>query len=466
MHVENHTADQINNAFSVKRAFFDNGNTRDYQFRLQSLKKLRNNIHELQDELTKAMAQDFGKPSYDVFIGEIGVALSEVTYAINNLDRWMAPVSVNTPITIMPASSRIYSDPKGVVAIFSPWNYPFNLSVIPLVGAIAAGNCVLLKVASETPYTSLVTEKLIRLTFDPEHVSVVMGEGSAIGKLMFDNCIFNHVFFTGSPTVGKWIMAQAAATLTPVTLELGGKSPTIVDKTANLPVAINRILWAKYSNAGQTCLAPDYLLLHEDIKDTFIAKFKAQIEKLYGTDPSKSASFARIVNTKRFDRLIELLGDGNIIHGGNSIASERYIEPTVMLVDDLNQQIMGEEIFGPILPIIIWKNREELLPIIRRNRYPLTCYVYTSDTTLEKFIIENVEFGSGAINDSMAQFANHNMPFGGVQTSGIGKYHGKYSFDTFSNQKPVLKTWTWIDLPLRYIPYTKWKWSLARLFMR
>jgi aldehyde dehydrogenase (NAD+) len=464
--MDNPTALQIKNVYDTQRVFFDKGLTRSFRFRIDSLRKLHENIIKLEKEITDALHSDLGKASYDSYISEIGVTLSELTYCIKNLSEWMAPVTIPTPIAIQPASSKIYNDPKGIVAIFAPWNYPFNLAIIPLVGAVAAGNCVMLKVASETPATSAVLEKLIAMTFDPFHVSLLQGEGRVVGEIMFDHCEFNHVFFTGSQTVGKWIMSQAAKTLTPVTLELGGKSPTIVDKSADIDIAVRRIAWAKFANLGQTCIAPDYILVHQDVKAVFIEKMIARVKSVYGEDAQTSPLLSKLVNQTRFQKVSSYLRDGEVLHGGGTNSSLSVIEPTIMMISDPDSPIMKEEIFGPIMPILVWKDEQDLLSIIRKNRYPLSCYVYTSDRKLEKFVIDHIEFGSGCVNDSMAHFANHHMPFGGIQSSGMGKYHGKYSFLTFSNQKPMLKTWTIIDMPLRYFPFSTWKWKLAKMFLR
>ncbi|MBK9734153.1 MAG: aldehyde dehydrogenase family protein [Saprospiraceae bacterium] len=465
MSVKNHSISAIKSAFDLKRSFFDQGFTKTYDFRRRSLLALKSGIIKYEGDILAALKSDFQKPSYEAYIGEIGVTTDDINHALKHLRSWMEVQHVGTPITIQPASSKIYSDPLGVVLIFSPWNYPFNLMMIPLIGAIAAGNCVILKPAHETANTAIVIEKIISEIFDPQHVSVVMGEGKAMGELLLDNFHFNHIFFTGSPGVGKWIMEKAAKTLTPVTLELGGKSPTIVDKTANLKVALNRIVWAKYFNCGQTCTSPDYILVHKDIKEAFLRGVVDKIKEFYGDDPQKSPYYPRMVNDARFKAVSNYLSQGGLVSGGRTDASERYIEPTVLDIQDLNVPIMQQEIFGPVMPVIEWSNKEELIEIIRKNRYPLTCYIFSEDKGLVDFIIERVEFGSGCINDTMAQFANPNFPFGGVQTSGIGKYHGKYSFDTFSNLKPILKTSTFIDPDLRYPPYTSFKMKLARWFL-
>jgi len=465
MEIVNHSFQEIKESFDKKRTFFDLGHTKSYEFRRNALINLRNAIIKYKSEILDALYADFKKPSYEAYIGEIGVTTDDINFALKHLAQWMEVQHVPTPLTIQPASSKIYADPKGVVLIFAPWNYPFNLTMIPLIGAIAAGNCVMLKPAHETPHTAKVMEKIITTTFDQSFVSVIMGEGRQIGEILLDNFTFNHIFFTGSPNVGKWIMAKAARTLTPVTLELGGKSPTIIDKTANLKVTLNRLVWAKYFNCGQTCTSPDYILVHKDIKEQFITGLKAKIKEFYGEDPQKSPYYPRMVNRTRFDVVSKYLSQGKLISGGRVDAADNYIEPSIIELDNLEVPVMQEEIFGPIMPIITWSDKSEILTIVRKNRYPLTCYVFAEDKALIDFVIKNIEFGSGCINDTMAQFANSHFPFGGVQTSGIGKYHGKYSFETFSNLKPILSTSTWIDPDLRYPPHTSLKMKLAKWFL-
>lgn len=456
---------EVKEAFERKRKFFDEGHTRSYAFRRSNLETLRKAILSHKEDIIHAMKNDFGKPSFEAYIGEVGVAIDDINYALKHLHSWMKDKSVPTPIGILPATSRIIYEPKGVVMIFSPWNYPFNLTIIPLIGAIAAGNCVLVKPAHETPNMAALIQKIIHENFSPDHISVVLGEGRVLGELLLNNFTFNHIFFTGSANTGKWVMEKAARTLTPVTLELGGKSPVIIDGTANLKVALNRIAWAKYFNAGQTCTSPDYILVHRDIKEAFVKGLKEKIISFFGDDPQNSSNYCRLVNEVRCRKLISYLEQGELVHGGRYSVSDKYIEPTIILLDNLDVPVMQEEIFGPILPIITWENMEELLTIIRKNRYPLTCYIFSENKSLIDYILERVEFGSGCINDTMAQFANPNFPFGGVMTSGIGKYHGQYSFDTFSNAKPVLKSMTLIDITMRYPPYTAFKRKIAELFL-
>jgi aldehyde dehydrogenase (NAD+) len=411
------------------------------------------------------MYLDYKKPVTEAFIGDIGVVIEDIKVAINELKYWMQDKYIPTPITIQPAKSKLVYEPKGVVLIIGPWNYPFNLVITPLIGAIAAGNCVILKPAHETPHTALLIEKIINEIYPAEYISVVLGEGKVVGELLLQNFTFNHIFFTGSVNTGKWIMAQAARTLTPVTLELGGKCPAIVDESARLKTTIRRIVWAKYFNAGQTCLSTDYILVHQSIKDKFLAGVVDAIKEIYGEDPSQSADFCRIVNKERTQKIIRYLENANIVHGGRYDIEQCYIEPTVMMVDDLDAPIMKEEIFGPLMPIVVWQTKEDLLAIIRKNRYPLACYIFSEKKSFIDYIIHNVEFGGGCVNNALVHYGNNLLPFGGVMFSGMGRYHGKFSFDTFSHAKPIVSSTSLVDLHIWYPPYSDTKTKLIEKFV-
>ncbi|MFZ1751402.1 MAG: aldehyde dehydrogenase family protein [Saprospiraceae bacterium] len=455
----------ISNVFDSQRAYFDEGNTKSYTFRLQALKQLKATIIKHKDEVIQAMYDDYKKPLLEAYIGDIAVVMEELNHTIKHLSHWMEEQHTSTPITIQPAGSKVIYEPKGLILIFAPWNYPFNLAITPLIGAIAAGNCTIVKVAHETPHTARVIAKIIEEAFENHHVFCLQGEGKAMGELLFQHFTFNHVFFTGSATTGKWIMEQAAKTLTPVTLELGGKCPSIVDKTARLDIAVNRIVWSKYFNAGQTCLATDHVLVHESVKDKFIAKVKEKVRAFYGDDPKSSPDFARIVNQTRTEKLVKYLTQGSLEYGGQYDIQQSYISPTAMVVDDLDLPIMKEEIFGPILPIIVWKNPEDILSIVRRNRYPLACYVFSENSSFIEWIHQNIEFGGGCVNNAMVHYGNSNQPFGGVMSSGIGKYHGIYSFQTFSNAKPIVSSTSLAEMHVWYPPYTPIKKKIVELFV-
>lgn len=455
---------EIEKAFSSKKEYFDKGATKSYNFRITQLKKLKYSISKYESKIIDALHNDMHKPEMEAYISEIGVMYEEISFIIKHLKRWMKPQSQHTPMVLHPSSSKIYSEPLGVVLIIGPWNYPFQLLIAPLAGAIAAGNCAIIKPSDNTKHTTAVIQEMISETFDENYISVVTGPGAMVGPQLIEKYPFNHIFFTGSPNVGKQIMAMASKHLTPVTLELGGKSPAIVDKDVDLDIAAKCITWAKFFNAGQTCVCPDYLLVQEDIKYELIEKIKHYIKTFYGDKPEKSGDLTHIVNEKRFNVLIGYLNGVNIIYGGQYHSQDRFITPT--LVDQIpeNHPIMEEEIFGPILPILTFKHIEDIIPIVRKHRYPLACYIFTKNKTTERFIIENIEFGGGCINNALVHLANPNLPFGGVGNSGMGQYHGKDSFDVFSHYKSMLKTSTIIDPPLRYPPYTKTKRKWAARF--
>lgn len=455
---------EIKKAFVSKREYFDKGYTKSYEFRIAQLKKLKKSISKYESQIIEALHKDMHKPEMEAYISEIGVMYEEISFIIRNLKKWMNPKKQYTPLVLHPSTSKIYAEPLGVVLIIGPWNYPFQLLIAPLAGAIAAGNCAIIKPSDNTRNTATVIEQMIKETFDESYISVVTGPGAMVGPLLIEKYSFNHIFFTGSPSVGKQIMSMASKHLTPVTLELGGKSPAIVDKNVNIDIAAKRITWAKFFNAGQTCVCPDYLIVHQDIKFEIIERIKHYIKEFYGENPEESEHLTHIVNEKRFNTIVGYLDGINIIHGGHHNTNKRYIEPT--LVDQIpdNHPIMEEEIFSPILPILTFKNIEELLPMVRKHRYPLACYIFTNNSRFESYIIENIEFGGGCINNALVHLANPSLPFGGVGNSGMGQYHGKASFDVFSHFKSILKTSTLIDPALRYPPYTKSKRKWAARF--
>ncbi len=453
-------------AFELKRSFFDKGSTRSYEFRLDALRRLKDMVKRNERKILDALEKDLGKPEFEGYTSEIGILYEEINEAIKHLKDWMKPVQVSTPIVLHPSKSTIYQDPLGVVLIIGPWNYPFQLLMAPLIGAIAAGNCIILKPSDQTPSVSNVINELISSTFSNHFISVVQGPGALVGPQLIEKYRFDHIFFTGSPNVGRKIAEMAGRQLTPVTLELGGKSPLIVDQTANLDVAAKRIVWSKFFNAGQTCVCPDYLLVHESVKTELVTRIKREIISAFGNDPKASKSYGRIVNNRRVSILKDLMKNGRILHGGEVDDSMRYVAPTLIDNISLEDPIMQEEIFGPLLPILTYSALDEALGIIRRNRYPLALYLYTEDKTTEEFFINNVEFGGGCINNGMVHLANSGLPFGGVGTSGMGQYHGRHSFSTFSHLKSMISTSTKLDPSIRYAPYSEKKLSLARKFMR
>lgn len=451
--------------FDAKRQFFDAGHTRSIGFRKSQLKALSKAIEAHKEDVLKALFTDLHKSEAESFITEIAVLQEEIKFTIAHLREWIEPDKRSTPLVLQPSSSRVVYEPKGVVLIIAPWNYPFQLALAPLIGAIAAGNCAVIKPSEEAPATATAIERLIADTFAEEFVSVVQGLGHEVVPALMRDFDFNHIFFTGSPAVGSIVAKQAAEKLTPTTLELGGKSPGIVDEGANLKVAAQRLVFAKFTNAGQTCVAPDYLLLHEKIKDPFLKEAKAAIERFYGKDPKKSGDFGRMVNEKRFKAVSAFLTDGKVVHGGQSDAADLYIAPTILDAVSIDSPVMREEIFGPVWPILTWRDRKDLLAITRRARYPLACYTFTSDKRTEEFVIDNIEFGGGCINNALIHLANPDLPFGGVQESGSGNYHGWHSFAAFSHAKSILKSATWPDPSLKYPPFGKWKMGWLKRFM-
>ncbi len=440
----------IESTLLKQRKFFAENHTRDISFRIEQLKKFKSAIKIFEKSIADALWADLHKSFEEAYITEISIVIQEIDNHIRNLKKWSKPRRVLTSLHLLPSSSKIIYEPLGVSLIVAPWNYPFQLLMNALVGSISAGNCAVLKPSPYTENTAKVIEKLIKETFAPEYIDIVQG-GRSINELLFKQK-FNIIFYTGSPAVGKVVMRAAAENLTPVILELGGKSPCIVDNDANLSVAAKRIIWGKTINAGQTCIAPDYLFVHESVKDELIEKMKLAIQEMFGYDVQKSKHFGRIVNDKAFERLSGYLTNGNIVAGGITDKSERYISPT--LLDNIKEgdAIMQEEIFGPILPIMTFSEIDEAIAYINSNEKPLAFY-YFGKSKKAKEILSKTTSGGGCINDTVVHVANHRLPFGGVGNSGMGKYHGKDSFHAFSNRRSIVFTPTWIDLPLKYVPY-------------
>ncbi len=406
------------------------------------------------------------KPEFETFTSEIGLLYAEIDDALKHLKKWMKPKRVATPIIHFPISSRIYPEPLGVVLIIGPWNYPFQLLMAPLVAAISAGNCAVLKPSEETPATSTLIRKMIEENFDSHFLSVIEGVGAEVVPEAVKAFRFDHIFFTGSVPVGKKIYEMAAQQLIPVTLELGGKSPVIVDSTADLKVSARRVAWSKFFNAGQTCVSPDYLIVDATVKDQFIALFKNAVHEFYGDDPRQSQDYARIINPKRMKVLKQYLDEGEIMMGGNYVDDELYFAPTLLHKVNFDHKVMQEEIFGPVLPVLTFKNKEEINAIIARNPYPLSLYLYSKDKKMEQKIINEIQFGGGAINNGMIHLSNAELPFGGVGYSGIGSYHGKSGFMAFSHQKSMSKTRFYFDNPIKYPAYKTWKMKIARKFFK
>lgn len=433
--------------------YFRSGTTKDYSFRYSQLLQLKNSVLKYQDEIHQALYKDLKKTAEESWVTETGFLIAEINHTLKHLKQWMKPTRVSTNLLNLPAKSLIYKEPLGVVLIIGPWNYPIQLLLTPLVGAIAAGNCVILKPSEFAPATAKIIRKIIEECFAAEFVFLVEGDGSTVIPGMMKTFRFDHVFYTGSTQVGKLIYEMAATRLTPVTLELGGKSPCVVEEDANIKIAARRIALTKFSNVGQMCVAPDYLLVHEAVKDQLVQELISNLRKFYTDDASASAEYGKIINEKQFYRLQYYLQQGKIIYGGRHDLSSLYIEPTLMENVPLHMSVMGEEIFGPILPILSFKTFEEAKEIINHNPNPLAFYVFTGSTNKEKRWIEEIPFGGGCVNNASWHLTNYNLPFGGRGNSGIGKYHGKFSFDTFSHFKSIMKTPTWFDPAIKYPPF-------------
>ncbi len=446
-----------------QREFFNSGVTRSLKFRLNALKRLKTNILSMQQEIFDGLKADLGKSASESYMSEVGMVIAEINHTIKHLKFWAKPKKVHTPISNFKAKSYNIAEPYGVVLVISPWNYPFLLSIDPLVGAIAAGNCVILKPSRESANVTEVIQKLIEKTFDNNHATVVAGE-NINDIIMLPK--YDYVFFTGGKRVGKIIATKAMESLTPVSLELGGKSPCIVTQDSNLKLAATRIAFGKFLNVGQTCIAPDYLLVQQNVKEKFIDFLKIEISKMFSADAINNPDYGKIINQKQFDSLISMLGGGKIIYGGKYSLDSLKIEPTILDNVTLQDKVMQEEIFGPILPIMTYKNLSDAINIIKTFDKPLALYMFSNNKGDINKVISNLSFGGGCINDTIMHIANPNLAFGGVGASGTGKYHGKFSFLTFSNTKSLVKKSNIIDLPMRYQPYTKAKDKLVRFFMK
>jgi aldehyde dehydrogenase (NAD+) len=447
------------------RRYFNTGATRSYAFRSEQLKRLKKSILGHEQELYDALYTDLKKSPEETWVTETGLVLSELNTAIKNLSSWMEPEQVSTNLLNLPSGSRVLREPLGVVLIIGPWNYPFHLLINPLIGAIAAGNCVVLKPSEFAPATDAVMKKIIEAVFSPEYILYRQGEGQQVIPAMMQNFTFDHVFYTGSTAVGKIIYKMAAEKLTPVTLELGGKSPCIVENDANINVAARRIAIAKFSNAGQMCVAPDYVLVHASKKEEFITALKKSLQKFFGEKPEDSYNYCRIVNKKQYERITDYLLQGTIIYGGRTNKEKLFIEPTLLTDVSLDAPVMKDEIFGPVLPVISFTTTEEAKAIVDRHPNPLAFYIYTSNNKKEKDWLNAVPAGGVCVNNSSWHLTNHHLPFGGRGFSGTGNYHGRYSFETFSHRKAVMKTPTWFDPAIKYPPF-KGKLKLFKWVIR
>lgn len=457
---------QIQTFVQTQRDFFRSGRTKEYHFRKEQLEKLRDLIQNNEDAIIEALHQDLGKHEFEAYTTEVGFVMTEIDEALGHLRKWMKPKKVGTPPFLQVASSRVQPEPYGNTLIIAPWNYPMQLLCAPLVGAIAAGNTAIVKPSELAPHTAALMARLLNASFDAGYIRVVEGAVQETQWLLSHK--FDFIFFTGSTNVGKIVYQAAAKHLTPVCLELGGKSPCIVDTDIQLDYTAKRLIWGKLINAGQTCIAPDYLLVDQRIKDALIEKIQYYLKQFFGDNPQESDSYARIINERHFDRLVGYLDQGTILTGGQHDRDNLYIAPTLIEDVDLNDPIMQDEIFGPILPIITYGNIREVIELINDRPKPLALYMFSKNDRKIDTVLQNTSAGGVTINDSLMHIANSNLPFGGVGDSGIGGYHGKHSFDLFSHQKSILHRSFLIEEPIRYAPFKvsrKWikrimKWSL------
>lgn len=439
-----------------QKEFCNMGRTRRLSFRLNNLKKLKKEIIERYDDIVEALKKDFSKSEFETLTTEIAGTLDEISLALKSLHLWMKPEKVKTPITLFKASSMVYREPYGSVLIITAWNYPFLLAMAPLIGALAAGNCCIIKPSELSPATARIIKEIIERIYPTKYCAVIEGDAVVTTTLLEET--FDFIHYTGGERVGKIVAQAAASKLTPVILELGGKSPCIVDETANIKLAARRIVWGKFVNAGQTCVAPDYILVHSSIKTIFLLELKQQIRKLYGENVKENKDYCRIINRNHFQRLVtycSTLHHGNIVLGGGNNKEECYIEPTIIDQVKWEDEIMKEEIFGPILPVIEYETLDEVMKEIKARKKPLALYFFSTRKQRQRKVINSISFGGGCINGTLMHTANSHLPFGGVGNSGMGCYHGKWGFETFSHKKGVLQKSNQIDIGILYPPYKK-----------
>lgn len=440
--------ENISKKYEKQKKFFNSGTSKSIQYRINSLKKLKKNISLNENEIINALKSDLGKSETETFFSEIALIYIEINLALKNVKRWSKKRKVSSSLINFLSSDYIIPEPYGVTLNISPWNYPFQLSISPLIGAVAAGNTVMLKPSEFSSKTSEIIKKIIENTFEKGHVDVILGGPEIGSKLLEFN--WDYIFFTGSTNIGKIVAQKAAINLTPTTLELGGKNPCIVDETANLKVASKRIVFGKFLNCGQTCIAPDFILVHESVKKDFTEKIIERIKKIYDEDVENSENYSRIINKKHFSRLIKLLEKDKIIYGGKNNPNSNFIEPTLIDGSNFNSSLMKEEIFGPILPVVSYSNKDELKKILDNYKDPLAFYIFSNDKKFSNELIKRYSFGGAAVNDTISQIVNHRLPFGGIRNSGLGSYHGKQSFKTFSFYKPYIVKSNIFDLNAKY----------------
>ncbi len=462
MEEQKHPTD-ISALVAAQKSFFATGKTRDLAFRREQLQRLYQVIQDHSGELEEVFRKEMNKGAFEAYSTEIGLVLEEIRFHLKHLRRWARPRRTPTPLLHFRASSRIVPEPYGTVLILSPWNYPFLLLFSPLIGALSAGNCVVLKPTSRLPMLAGLFGKIIEKAFEPEYVTLLTG-GHDVSSWLLEEP-FDHIFFTGSTQVGRKVMAAAARHLTPVTLELGGKNPCIVHHDAHLEVAARRIVWGKFINAGQTCIAPDHLLVHEAVREKFIPHLIATLERFYGKDASKTDDLTRIVGKENVRRLAAFIREGKVLYGGHYDPDRHYVAPTLLDGITPDHAVMQEEIFGPVLPLLTYRNEEELFRLTRRHPDPLALYIFSRDRTFISSALEKIPSGTVAINETVMQFVHHHLPFGGRGKSGMGAYHGRFSFDTFSHYRGILDKKIRPDIPLRYPPYTSRHLKWIRRFL-
>lgn len=458
------TEQEIKDLVTRQRSYFQSGATLPVSARLAALRRLYDAISSHEKEIRRALQKDLGKSGFESYMCETGMVLEEISYMLKHTPKFAREQRVHTPLAQFCSRSYKKPSPYGVTLIMSPWNYPFMLTLSPLADALAAGNTAVVKPSAYSPYTSEVLLSTLTECFDPKYVAVVTGGRAENTCLLREH--FDYIFFTGSQAVGKEVMRSAAEHLTPVTLELGGKSPCIVDQTADIRLAARRIVFGKYLNCGQTCVAPDYVYCHRSVKDQLIKEVQKQIRRQYGKQPLHSSDYGKIINEKHFDRILGLIDEKKVVHGGGSDRSTLRIEPTVMDNVTFSDAVMQEEIFGPVMPILVFDSLDEVIRRINSMPHPLALYIFTSDKKAARKVTARCGFGGGCINDTIIHLATSEMGFGGFGESGMGAYHGKTGFDTFTHYKSIVDKKTWIDLPMRYQPYRKGAEKLVRFFLK
>ena len=458
------TTEELSRILDAHKKFFAAGKTKNVDFRIKQLNNLKQALKTNEEAIISAMYQDLHKSRYETFTTEIGVLYYSIELITRHLKKWAKPRRVPTPVIFLGAQSYIYREPYGTALIIGPFNYPVNLVFEPLIGAISAGNCAVIKPAQMTPNVSKIIAKIIQESFPEDYIRVIEGDREATAALI--NAPFDYLFFTGSVPTGKTVMQAAARNLVPVTLELGGKSPCIVDETANPDLAAQKIVWSKFSNAGQTCVAPDYVYVHQQVKKQLLDNLKKYILRFYGANPKESKDYGRIVNEKHTERLKQLIDRDKVVAGGESDIENRFIAPTVLDRVGWDDPVMADEIFGPILPVLEFDNLDTVIKEINRRPKPLALYLFTGSKEVEKKIIGNISYGGGCINDTFIHLGNPYLPFGGVGNSGIGAYHGKASFETFSHTKSILKRKANLFGDMIFPPSDDRKLSLVRRFLK